>query len=60
MMPHSSTGAYRCRNRIHQELFHAACWHGTCPICRQGVTAFDFSESDAQEAIDRHIKENHG
>jgi hypothetical protein len=51
--------AYRCRNRIHNELFHGWCWHGTCPVCRRGVTAFDFTEEDAEQAIAHHIEREH-
>jgi fructosamine-3-kinase len=51
--------AYRCRNEVHQELFHGECWHGRCPICKQGVTAFDFTKEDAEKMVQFHIEREH-
>jgi hypothetical protein len=45
--------------RTHRHLFPSGCWHGSCRICKQGVTAFDFTEADAVAAVERHIAREH-
>jgi hypothetical protein len=55
----TNVSVFRCRNATHQELFHGECWHGSCPICHKGVTAFDFSAADAQKMVDAHIEREH-
>lgn len=48
-------GSWRCSNPVHP----APCWHGKCPICRKGVTAFDYNREDAEAIVASHIAKAH-
>jgi hypothetical protein len=48
---------WRCR--VHVGLVAGECWHGTCPLCRRTVTAFDHSADEAEANVRQHIRTMH-
>ena len=44
-----------CTNPVHPR----PCWHGRCPVCGQGVTAFCFDQAEARAEVASHIRQHH-
>jgi len=49
------TVVWQCRNPVHPQ----PCWHGRCPTCRKGVTAFDHTSDDAMAIVAAHALKVH-